>query len=184
MFFSGVVRIGQDAQVTQTRGGIDVANFTAAYDYGRPDPATGSRPTQWLRLAVWGQRGKSLGPHLTTGKWIEVALTDIHVRPYEVNGESRYSLEAKVVELDFLPIGGRRQDGENAQGEHQRSQPAQSPQEQPASNHQERPAPAQAAPPAQSAPPPASHNPGNAGTPASAPEPSTESSAPDPFAPD
>lgn len=108
MIMSGPVRIGKDAEVRETNQGTPVAEFPVAYDYGfRNDD--GNRPTQWVVASLWGNRAKSLGPHLKSGRLIDITLKDMHVESFETANGTRYKLKGKVLDVEFVPVGNGRQ---------------------------------------------------------------------------
>lgn len=55
--------LGRDAEVTATKTGKTVAKVSIAVN-GPNDR------TEWVDVAIWGNRGKGLAPHLTKGKLI------------------------------------------------------------------------------------------------------------------
>ncbi|MEJ2800591.1 single-stranded DNA-binding protein [Comamonadaceae bacterium PP-2] len=106
--FTGLARIGRDAEVRYTNNGDAVASLSLAFSYGRKGE-DGRQPTQWIEAALWGKRAESLAPFLTRGKQISVVLSDVHIETYEGQNGQGHKLAARVVDLD-LTSGGAAQD--------------------------------------------------------------------------
>ena len=97
-----LVRIGKDAEL-KTVGGKSVLNMSVAYDVGYGD----NKKTQWLRLALWGDRADKVAGHMTKGKQLVVRVDDIHVREYDGKDGKSFSLEGTLVGFDFVSDGQR-----------------------------------------------------------------------------
>jgi single-strand DNA-binding protein len=114
MILTGVVRLGQDAEVKFTHAGTPVLSFSGAYNYGRKGEG-GDRPTQWVRFSMFGERAEKLAEYLTKGSQVFVSCNDVKVRQYERrDGGAGVSLEAVVQELEFCGGGRREEGGETA----------------------------------------------------------------------
>jgi single-strand DNA-binding protein len=121
---SGVFRLGQDAEVRYLPNGDPVATLSLACNYGKKDPGTGFRKSQWYDAGLWGDRAESLAPHLKKGTTLFVVLEDVHIETYtNRDGATKAKLAARIVSLEF--VGSRERD---SQGEGQQARPAAAPQ--------------------------------------------------------
>ncbi|AUR91996.1 primosome PriB/single-strand DNA-binding protein [Vibrio phage 1.168.O._10N.261.52.A10] len=103
--FSKLVRIGRDAELKYTPTGTAILEINAVYDIGFGD----KKESQWIRLAMFGQRAEKLQSHFTKGTQILVHADDIKARAYmSKSGEAGCSLEGKLVEFQFAG-GGQQQ---------------------------------------------------------------------------
>lgn len=102
MFFTGLVRIGNDPVLRYTASNDPVIELNLAYNYGRKDE-NGKYPTQWINASLWGSRAEKLSAYLTKGKQLYVVLGDLHNENYtKKDGGQGISLRAKVTELQFV----------------------------------------------------------------------------------
>lgn len=102
MFFTGLVRIGNDPALRYTASNDPVIELNLAYNYGRKDE-NGKYPTQWINATLWGSRAEKLSTYLTKGKQLYVVLGDLHNESYtKKDGGQGTSLRAKVTELQFV----------------------------------------------------------------------------------
>ena len=100
--FSKLVRIGRDAELKFSNAGTPILEINAVYDIGFGD----KKESQWIRLAMFGQRAEKLQAHFTKGTQILVHAEDIKARAYMTNGgEAGCSLEGKLVEFQFAGGG-------------------------------------------------------------------------------
>lgn len=126
---TGLFTLGKDAELKNLASGDQVATLSIVYNYGRKQD--GQQPSQWIRATLWGKRASSLAPYLLKGKQISAVLDDLNVREYETASGKGYSLEAKIVDLEFVRGGN----DQWQQGQAPRQQPArQAPAQQPASS--------------------------------------------------
>jgi len=96
--FSKLVRIGRDAELKFTPSGTAILEINAVYDIGFGD----KKESQWIRLAMFGQRAEKLQAHFTKGTQILVHADDVKARAYMAkSGEAGCSLEAKLVDFQF-----------------------------------------------------------------------------------
>jgi len=96
--FSKLVRIGRDAELKFTPSGTAILEINAVYDIGFGD----KKESQWIRLAMFGQRAEKLQSHFIKGTQILVHADDVKARAYMTKGgEAGCSLEAKLVEFQF-----------------------------------------------------------------------------------
>lgn len=104
--FSKLVRIGKDAELKFTPSGTAILEINAVYDVGFGE----KKESQWIRLAMFGQRAEKLQSHFTKGTQILVHADDIKARAYMTNsGEAGCSLEGKLVEFQFAGGGQQTQ---------------------------------------------------------------------------
>jgi single-strand DNA-binding protein len=105
MILTGIVRLGRDAEVKVASSGTSVANFTAAFNYGKKDE-NGERPTQWVSFELWGERAEKLAPLLLKGQQVWVSANRVRVREFtKRDGTVSATLEASVQELEL--VGGK-----------------------------------------------------------------------------
>lgn len=98
-----VGRLGKDAELSYTKGGDPVCNFSIACKAGYGD----REKTLWVDCAVWGERGKKLSEYLLKGKEI-VVQGDLDVRAWtsDRDQETHANLQLTVRELSL--IGGKK----------------------------------------------------------------------------
>lgn len=99
-------RLGQDAELKVTQGGVTVCSFSVACDYY----ANKEKKTEWVRCSMFGKRGEAIHSFLTKGKPV-AARGSLVVRQYEHNGEKRVSVDLNVDDVTML---GGREDGAGA----------------------------------------------------------------------
>lgn len=98
----GLARIGRDAEVRYTQDGTQVAGVSLAFNYGRKDPNTGNKPTQWVDGSLWGQRAESLAPYLKKGTKVVVTLDDPHIEEFQRQDGTRGSkLVGRITAIEF-----------------------------------------------------------------------------------
>lgn len=94
--------LGQDAEL-KTFGGGPMLSLRLASS--RWDAKTKAKGTDWVNVAIWGQRVERLAPMLTKGSRIAVR-GELSVREYEAKGEKRTALEVRADDVELLD--GRR----------------------------------------------------------------------------
>ena len=105
---TGLFTLGRDAETRVTQGGTTVVQLAAAYNYGRKGD-DGRKPTQWLRLSMFGRQAEALAPHLTKGKQVSLIVRDLHISTFaKSDGTEGYALEG-VADFDDFARGGDRQ---------------------------------------------------------------------------
>lgn len=120
---TGLFTLGRDAEIKHTGSGTVVVHMNAAYNYGRKGD-DGRKPTQWIRLAMFGRQAESLAPHLTKGKQVSLIVCDVHINTYtKQDGTEGVSLEGVADFDDFARGQAKQQD----QGYGGNSQPARQP---------------------------------------------------------
>jgi len=126
---TGIGRIGRDAETRFTPGGDAVTEVSLAFSYGKKDPNTNQKPTQWVKASIWGQRGESLRQYLLKGTLVYVVLDDVRIQAFaKQDGSQGVAMVGKVSTIEFAsrPIDG-------GQPQQQRQAPPQrQPQQRPA----------------------------------------------------
>ena len=126
MQFIGLARLGRDAELRTIPSGESVANLSLAYDYGKKDPSTGKRATQWVDGTLWGKQAEALAQYLTKGRMICVTLEDLHIEEFEGRNGAGVKLAARVSNLQ-LAGGGENTGGQNAAPQQRQAAPASAP---------------------------------------------------------
>jgi single-strand DNA-binding protein len=109
MILTGICRLGRDAELRYTTDGTPVANFSAAWNYGRKGD-DGKRPSQWVELSLWGDRAEKLEQYLTKGAALCIVASDVHVETFEKrDGGTGAKLVGRVDSIEFA--GGQREEG-------------------------------------------------------------------------
>ena len=120
---TGVFTLGRDAESRVTPNGKTVVQLNVAYNYGRKGD-DGNRPSQWLRLAMYGAQAEKLAPHLTKGKQVSLVVKDLHVTTFlKLDGSTGVSLEGVADFDDF--VRGPKQDSAPAPQQQRAAAPAQ-----------------------------------------------------------
>ena len=131
--FSGLFRIGRDAELRYTSNGDVVASLSLAYTYGIKKNADGYLPSQWIEAALWGKRAESLVEYLTKGTRVFAVIEDLHIETYDKrDGGQGHKLTGRIQNIEFAGDGARSGDGERqkreptatAQGEPRAAAPA------------------------------------------------------------
>ena len=103
---TGLFTIGRDAETRTTNTGTEVVNVAVAYNYGRKD-ADNKKPSQWVRVAMFGKQAEALAPHLLKGKQVSLVIRDLHIATFQKqDGSSGTKLVARVLDVEL----GARQD--------------------------------------------------------------------------
>lgn len=106
----GLARLGRDAELRTTQSGEKVASLSLAFNYGRKDPNTGERPTQWVEGSLWGKRAEALIDYLRKGQQVVVTIDDPHIEEYtKRDGGQGVKLAGSVTQIELA--GGRPQQG-------------------------------------------------------------------------
>lgn len=106
---TGLFTLGRDAETRVTQGGTTVVQLAAAYNYGRKGD-DGRKPTQWLRLSMFGKQAESLAPYFTKGKQVSLIVRDLHIATFQKqDGTEGYALEG-VADFDDFARDGNRQE--------------------------------------------------------------------------
>ena len=98
---TGLFTIGRDAETRTTNTGKVVVNVAVAYNYGRKD-ADNKKPSQWVRVAMFGNQAQALAPYLTKGKQVSLVIRDLHIATFQKqDGSTGTSLEGVAYFDDF-----------------------------------------------------------------------------------
>ena len=98
----GVFRLGQDAALKQTATGQTVMELSLVYNYGKKD----DNQSQWIKAAMWGDRGNKIAEHLTKGSQIYAVLSEPHVEMFQKkDGTYGSNLVARLDNFEF--VGGK-----------------------------------------------------------------------------
>ena len=120
---TGLFTIGRDAESKTFPSGAQAVQFSAAYNYGRKGD-DGKKPSQWVRVSMFGKQGEALLPYLTKGKQVSLVIRDLHVVTFEKQDRSTGVALEGVADFDDF-ARGQRQDAAPAA-------PAPAPQRRPA----------------------------------------------------
>ena len=123
---TGVFTIGRDAEKRVSPNGTTVVQMSVAYNYGRKGD-DGNRPSQWVRVAMFGKQAESLAPYFLKGKQVSLVIRDPHIATFQKqDGSAGTSLEGVADFDDF--VRGPKQDGQSAPAPAPRQQRAAAPQ--------------------------------------------------------
>ena len=100
--FTGIGRIGRDAQTRHTQAGKAVTGWALAVDSGWGE----NKKTTWLDCSIWGERGEKLAGHIRKGDRLGVT-GELGTREHD--GKTYVTLDVKDVTL----LGDKRQDQGN-----------------------------------------------------------------------
>lgn len=109
--YTGVGRLGRDAETRYTQSGKPVANLAIAVDVGFGD----NKSTLWLDASIWGKRAEGgLIQYLVKGQQVWVA-GELGTREFQRNnGQPGFAVTLNVSEIDLVgsaPQGGGQQQG-------------------------------------------------------------------------
>ena len=108
MIMSGLARIGRDADLKYTSGGMAVCNVALAFNVGYGDRKT----TTWVDAAIWGKQAEGLVDRLLKGTAIVAHLKDIKLEEFDRRDGGRGAkLTATMIDVEFA---GSKQDGGQA----------------------------------------------------------------------
>lgn len=109
---AGVYRVGRDAELRNLPNGDPVINLSLASNYGKKDPATGKRPTQWVDGGLFGNMAKNLEPYLKQGQQVFATIEDLHAEEFtRREGGVGYKLTGRISALELVG-SPRDQDGQ------------------------------------------------------------------------
>lgn len=100
---SVVGNVGNDPELKYTSGGTALLRFNVASNYRSKNQAgEWEDRTEWLRVAVFGQRAERLGDHLRKGMKVFVDGR-LEARPWTTQaGELRAGLELAANDVEFM----------------------------------------------------------------------------------
>ncbi len=125
--FTGIGRLGRDAEVKYTQAGKPVTTFAVAIEDGFGD----NKVTSWLDCAMFGERGEKLAGYIRKGDRIGVTGS-IRLDTYTTrDGAEKSKISLRVADVTLL--GDKREGQPSAGGGHggsrggapQRQRPAQ-----------------------------------------------------------
>lgn len=103
-------RVVADAELRYTPSGDPVLSFRVASDIGYGE----RKSTNWFQCQIWGKRAESIKDYLMKGQQVTV-YGALMLREWEdKEGIKRLSPDVRVNELSLQ--GGKREDGQQSQG--------------------------------------------------------------------
>src|SRR5216683_1921734 len=98
-------RLGGDAELRYTTGGIAVSGFQIAVDrFGKDRDGEKKKPL-WFRINLWGKQAESLKTYLTKGKMVGIQ-GEIDIREWQdKEGQKRTSVEINARQVTLLGGG-------------------------------------------------------------------------------
>lgn len=103
--FTGIGRVGRDAELKYTQGGDAILKFSVAVDAGYGD----KKATTWLDCAMFGKRGEKLAEHICKGDRIGIT-GELSTREHE--GKTYVQIRLN----DLTLLGGKRSSEEPQRG--------------------------------------------------------------------
>ena len=101
-----VGNLGQDCEVKKTNTGKTVCNFSVADSVGYGD----DKKVQWVRCAMFGERGEKLKQYLVKGQGV-VVFGDVAVNEYQdKNGCNKSSIDCNVTDVKLVGGSGKKSD--------------------------------------------------------------------------
>lgn len=101
MFAATVVgNVGKDAELRYLADGKPVLGFSIATNHKSKD----GEETTWVNVSFFGVRAEKIAGYVTKGKTVSVYGT-VRNRPYEKDGQQRYSLDLNAQDIQLL--GGK-----------------------------------------------------------------------------
>lgn len=112
--FHAIGRVGADAELHYTNGGVPVASFSLALDNGK-DKEGQKRPPTWIKAVLWEKKAESLAQYVTKGKCVSVVGS---VSAEAWNDKQSGDAKAKIVVnvRDFEFCGGSKEENSNGNG--------------------------------------------------------------------
>lgn len=103
----GTFRIGNDPELRYLPDGTAVTNLSLASNYGKRDPSTGRRETQWVDAVLWGKHAEAVTQYLAKGNEVTCTIDDPHNEEFQRhgNGGVGYKLTGRISSLQL--VGGR-----------------------------------------------------------------------------
>jgi single-strand DNA-binding protein len=80
--FSGLARIGRDAELRHTPNGDAVINLSLAFEVGQKD-RDGNWMSFWVEAGLWGDMAKRMVDDLTKGRQVFVVIEKLHEEEYK-----------------------------------------------------------------------------------------------------
>lgn len=100
---SGTVigNIGRDAELSYTKSNQPLLKFSVASTEKKGQEEV----TTWVNVSLWGKRAKSVAQYVTKGSKI-AATGSFTLRPYEKDGQTRFSLDLNASDIQLLGSKG------------------------------------------------------------------------------
>lgn len=125
-------RVTKDAELETTPSGAKYARINFVYTYGMKKQGEQYKPSQFFQATLWGQQAERMIDWLVKGSRFLVVADDVNVRSYtKNNGEAAYSLEGRILKIDFLNTGENQAQGNDQQPRQAPQQQQQAPRQQP-----------------------------------------------------
>jgi len=103
-------RLGQNPEVTETKGGTKATKFSVAMDSYKD----GASKTMWFSVVFFGERYNRMLQCLKKGSAVMIVGSLSPVKVYQArNGEYRASLDVIGEVLSFSPFGGDKKEDNN-----------------------------------------------------------------------
>jgi len=108
MILSGVVNLGNDAELKYLPQGTAIAEFSGAYNVGYGD----RKETQWIKLALFGKQAEALANYLLKGSKVDIVASDVKVETWTgKDGKQGVTMKGKVINIDLISSGHNQNSG-------------------------------------------------------------------------
>lgn len=96
-------RLGRDPEISYTKDGQAITNFTVATSIEWKDKSSGEKKEkiEWHRVVAFRKLGEICGQHLTKGRQVYVEGR-LQTRSWEKDGETRYITEIIATDMKML----------------------------------------------------------------------------------
>lgn len=112
----GTFRIGNDPELRYLPDGTAVTNLSLASNYGKRDPQTNRRETQWIDAVLWGKHAESVTQYLAKGNEVTCTIDDPHNEEFQRHGGGvGYKMTGRISNLQL--VGGRPAESEPRTGQ-------------------------------------------------------------------
>jgi len=101
MIFTGLCRIGRDAEIRHTPSGDAVINLSLAYNYGMKPKDGSNKPSQWIDASLWGKQAEALCQYLKKGGLVDVVLQDLHIEEFDGKNGKQSKLVGRVLQIEL-----------------------------------------------------------------------------------
>lgn len=122
-------RIGNDPELRYLGDGTPVCNLSLAFNFGKRDPQTQKRPTQWVDAVLWGKHAEAVAPYLVKGGEVTCTIDDPHIEQFtKGDGSLGVKLTGRVSTLKL--VGGQPQQQQQRQAPNTQQRTGQNTQQQ------------------------------------------------------
>lgn len=105
----GTFRIGNDPELRYLPDGTGVTNLSLASNYGKRDPQTNRRQTQWVDAVLWGKHAEAVTQYLVKGNEVTCTIDEVHNEEFtRQGGVMGYKMTGRISNLQL--VGGAPQD--------------------------------------------------------------------------